>query len=431
MTRVMTTTMQQLLTGRTRLPGCSDEWKKKRFGDICTFLSTANNPRADLEEHGAVGYVHYGNVHAHPLPVLNCANHDLPRIEKSRVGNAARLQDGDLVMVDASEDLEGLGKSVEVMGIGSENIVAGLHTILCRGDSDHWAAGFKAYLQYIPAFKSALTRVAAGISVYAVSKKQLADVVLTLPPPHEQRAIAEALSDVDGLIESLESLIAKKQAVKTATMQQLLTGKTRLPGFCGSWTEKPLVDLAAVVMGQSPSSIFYNLHGEGLPLIQGNADIENRRTIERMWTTQASKCCDSGDLLLTVRAPVGYVAVASTKACLGRGVCGLKPFGDGGSAFLFHALRHAENRWQILEQGSTFTAANSEQVKQFRLRVPENTSEQRAIAAVLSDMDTEIASLEQRRDKIRALKQGMMQQLLTGKIRLAESVETRDEGPTT
>ena len=270
--------------------------------------------------------------------------------------------------------------------------------------------------------KPRLIQQAIGSTFLEIGKQALVSIEIRLPPLKEQRAIAGALSDVDRLIGSLESLIAKKQAIKQATMQQLLSGKTRLPGFRGSWTEKSLVNLAIIVMGQSPSSMFYNLHGEGLPLIQGNADIENRRTIERMWTTQASKYCDSGDLLLTVRAPVGYVAIASTKACLGRGVCSVKPFGD--SAFLFHTLRHAESRWQTLEQGSTFTAANSVQVKQFRLRVPEDTSEQRAIAAVLSDMDTEIAALEWRHDKTRALKQGMMQQLLTGKIRLVDSVQT-------
>ena len=411
--------MQQLLTDRNRLPRFSGEWKKKRFGDVCTFLPTANNPRADLEGRGNVGYIHYGNVHAHPLPVLDCGHHELPRIKEHRIGNASWLRDGDLVMVDASEDLAGLGKSVEVLSTGSDKIVAGLHTILCRGRSGHWAPGFKSYLQYIPAFRSALTRMASGISVYAISRKQLADIVLALPSPSEQVAIVAVLSDVDGLIESLEVLIAKKRAVKTATMQQLLTGRTRLAGFSGSWSEKTLGSLAVVVMGQSPSSMSYNSHGKGLPLIQGNADIENRRTIDRVWTTQASKVCSFGDLLLTVRAPVGYVAVASRTACLGRGVCGLKPCCD--SAFLFYALLHAENCWQSFEQGSTFTAANSEQIRQFRLRVPDERTEQGAIAAVLSDIDAEIVALERRLAKVRALEQGAMQQLLTGRIRLPAS----------
>ena len=159
-------------------------------------------------------------------------------------------------------------------------------------------------------------------------------------------------------------------------------------------------------------------------MIQGNADIADRQTLDRVWTTQVSKRCDSGDLLLTVRAPVGTVAVARKTACLGRGVCGLKPIGS--SAFLFHALVHAEDRWRILEQGSTFTAANSEQVGQFRLRVPTDEIEQCAITAVLSDMDAEIAALERRRDKTRVVKQGMMQQLLTGRVRLVSDVGNKD-----
>ena len=244
----------------------------------------------------------------------------------------------------------------------------------------------------------------------------LSEMPVRLPPLAEQRAIAKALSDADGLLSALEALIAKKRAIKQAAMQQLLTGKTRLPGFSGAWTEKPLRDLATITMGQSPSSSSYNLRGEGLPLIQGNADIVDRQTLDRVWTTQVSKRCDSGDLLLTVRAPVGTIAVARKAACLGRGVCGLKPIGS--SAFLFHALVHAEDRWRILEQGSTFTAANSEQVGQFRLRVPTDEYEQRAIAAGLSDMDAEIAALERRRDKARAIKKSMMQQLLTGRVRL-------------
>lgn len=197
---------------------------------------------------------------------------------------------------------------------------------------------------------------------------------------------------------------------------QIAANKNHPARFNGKWRKKPLIDLAAITMGQSPPSMYYNLHGAGLPLIQGKADLENRRTIERVWTTRASKRCEIGDVLLTVRAPVGSAAVATKSACLGRGVCGLKPYGD--PSFLFQALIHAEDRWQRLEQGSTFTAANSEQVGQFQLDVPEDETEQRAIAEVLSDVDGLIGALDALIAKKRAIKQAAMQQLLTGKTRL-------------
>ncbi len=221
-------TMQQLLTGKTRLPGFTGDWEMKRIGDISTCLSTANNPRADLRDDGDVEYIHYGDVHAHAKPVFDCRNGSLPRIDRTRIGNASRLEDGDLVMVDASEDLEGVGKSFEVQGVTGRTIVAGLHTILCRGNSAHWAMGFKAYLQFIPAFKSALLRVATGISVYAVSKKQLADVEIALPPVPEQRAIVAVLSDIDAAIAALERRRDKTKHIKQGMMQQLLTGRVRL-----------------------------------------------------------------------------------------------------------------------------------------------------------------------------------------------------------
>jgi type I restriction enzyme S subunit len=136
--------MQQLLTGKKRLPGFTGKWETKRLGDIITFLPTANNPRADLNDDGEIQYIHYGDVHAQTEPVLDCNVCVLPYIDRGKIGNAAYLEDGDLIMVDASEDLEGTGKSVEVQGISGKNVIAGLHTILCRGNSDQWARGFKA-----------------------------------------------------------------------------------------------------------------------------------------------------------------------------------------------------------------------------------------------------------------------------------------------
>lgn len=220
--------MQQLLTGETRLPGFSGQWAPRPLGAICTFLPTASNPRSDLDDHSNVEYIHYGDVHAHAQPALNCTDHALPRIAVQRIGSATWLRDGDLVMVDASEDLEGVGKSVEVQNIGDRTIVAGLHTILCRGDDDAWAMGFKAYLQFLPSFRSTLARLAAGTSVYAISARQLAGIELRLPSRAEQAAIVSVLSDIEAEIRHLELRRDKTRAVKQGMMQQLLTGRVRL-----------------------------------------------------------------------------------------------------------------------------------------------------------------------------------------------------------
>jgi type I restriction enzyme, S subunit len=253
-------------------------------------------------------------------------------------------------------------------------------------------------------------------SVAAIYTRDLLGFAFVVPPKPEQRAIATALSDVDALLSGLDRLIAKKRDLKQAAMQQLLTGQTRLPGFKGEWEVKRLGDVSAISMGQSPDSKYYNRNGDGVPLIQGNADIEDRRSIARVWTTQVTREGHAGDLLLTVRAPVGAVGRISERCCLGRGVCSLKPKED--VDFVFYSLIFAEPRWRLLEQGSTFTSANSTQVAAFSVKLPNNLVEQTAIAAVLTSMDEELALLQQRREKTRALKQAMMQELLTGRTRL-------------
>ncbi len=163
-------------------------------------------------------------------------------------------------------------------------------------------------------------RFRTGSGVPTLNRNDVHDLIIAIPPSEEQRAIAQTLSDVDGLIAALDQVIAKKRNIKTATMQELLTGKKRLPGFGEEWQVKRLGDIANIMMGQSPSSQYYNSKEIGLPLIQGNADIKNRRAVIRNYTSEITKKCYDGDIILSVRAPVGEVAKTNFDACIGRGV---------------------------------------------------------------------------------------------------------------
>jgi type I restriction enzyme S subunit len=275
--------------------------------------------------------------------------------------------------------------------------------------------GYFFYLYFNKHFYNRIMQMTAKSSVDSVRRDMISRMQVALPPTEaEQRAIATALSDVDELLGGLDRLIAKKRDLKQAVMQQLLTGQTRLPGFHGEWEVKRLGDVAEIVMGQSPSSSNYNTTGMGLPLIQGNADIDNRKTIKRIFTTQITKRGKSGDILMSVRAPVGEVSRAVFDVCLGRGVCAIRYDND----FMYHCLIYLEPTWAKHSKGSTFDSVNSADVKALEINLPTDLPVQTAIADVLTEMDAELAVLEQRREKTRALKQAMMQELLTGKTRL-------------
>lgn len=253
-----------------------------------------------------------------------------------------------------------------------------------------------------------------GATINQITNNDINTYIIPLPPLPEQRAIAEALSDVDELITALDKKITKKRLIKQGAMQQLLTGKKRLPGFTEKWVEKKLGDICTIIMGQSPSSVHYNTQNIGLPLIQGNADLENRQQVIRFYTSEITKECEEGDIIMSVRAPVGAVGKAICRSCLGRGVCAIKSNND----FLYHYFVYTENNWGFFSKGSTFDSINSDELYQLSLILSNDINEQQAIAAILSDMDQEIANLEAQRDKYSVLKSGMMQKLLTGKIRL-------------
>lgn len=257
-------------------------------------------------------------------------------------------------------------------------------------------------------------RLMAGSTHNTIYMPTFENMQILVPPMKEQEAIAEALSDADALIEGLERLVAKKRLIKQGAMQDLLTAKRRLPGFSGEWELKKLGELVTIVMGQSPSSSAYNSQGEGLPLIQGNADIKGRRAITRFFTRDVTKLGKSGDYLMTVRAPVGEIAVTDMDVCLGRGVCALRT----DERIVYHIMVAKEPEWAKLSKGSTFDSVNGAEINAFELLFPTDAEERVAVAQVLDDMDAEIQALDTRLEKARQVKEGMMQNLLTGRIRL-------------
>lgn len=218
--------MQQLLTGKTRLPGFEGEWEVKRLGDHVIFLRNGTNSRAELQTEGKVKYLHYGDIHGSSRHSLTPSA--LPSLPLEKAVGLDRLRDGDLIFADASEDLAGIGKSVEIHAVGDTDVVAGLHTISARFDKNVLADEFKAYLQFCACFINPLRRLAAGTKVYATNRKHIAGIEMALPEVQEQTAIAQVLSDMDAEIEALEKRREKTKDLKQAMMQELLTGRVRL-----------------------------------------------------------------------------------------------------------------------------------------------------------------------------------------------------------
>ena len=405
-----------------------DDWEVKKLGDHVKFLRNGTNPRAELTSSGNVKYLHYGDIHTSFRCYLDPEMAEMPCLPEGLANRLDRLKSGDLIFTDASEDMEGVGKSIELKIESEREVVAGLHTIAARFDKSVLVDGFKAYLQFCPVFREHLRSLAAGTKVYATTRSHIASAAVPLPKAFEQRAIATALSDADALIESLDRLIAKKRAIKQATMQQLLTGQTRLPGFTGEWETKRLEEIAGIDTETLGANTPVDYTFSYISLEQVKQGTLLGCSTEKFGTapSRARRVLREGDILVsTVRPNLkahlkfgGQVPnpVCSTGFSVVRCTRGLA---DPGYLYAHLFGNFINTQIERIIAGSNYPAISSSDVRKLELPLP-SLEEQTAIATILSDMDTEIEALEHRRDKVRQVKQGMMQQLLTGQVRLVE-----------
>lgn len=187
------------------------------------------------------------------------------------------------------------------------------------------------------------------------------------------------------------------------SMQPVLRFKTNAYAL-KAWDKTHLSQIATVTMGQSPSSDAYNEDYDGLPLIQGNADIVDGFTKPSRYTTEVTKRCQEGDVILSVRAPVGELGIASEESCIGRGVCAIRASDKSDTAFIYQLLQAKKKHWKTLEQGSTFTAVSGEDVKAFEVAVP-TKEEQQKIAAFFTALDEKLVITNKKLSSLKLRKQ--------------------------
>lgn len=283
------------------------------------------------------------------------------------------------------------------------------------------------FLFYAASTLSGIVRNQAGEqAVPLVSKAQFSRFEIPTPPLVEQKRIASTISDADRLIESLERLISKKQAIKQGLMQELLSGKTRLPEFQESWVQTKIGKLASVVGGGTPSTKTPSYWNGDIPWFTPGEISKNGsglvKSSERSITSEGlqrsgAKLLPANSILVTSRASLGHCAVAEVPVATNQGFTSLVPKDSQSSWFLYYWMQHNRHELQTRAAGSTFLEISSAKVESIPITIP-SIREQEAIAEVLRDADNEINALNRRLESVRSIKQGMMQELLTGRTRL-------------
>lgn len=334
--------------------------------------------------------------------------------------NAYYLRDGDIVFARTGASV---GKSYLYNTNDGKFVFAGF-LIRVRPDADKLLPSFLSAYVTTGVYWNWVRLMSMRSGQPGINGNEYGQLPVPVPPLPEQHAIAAALSDVDALIGALDQLIAKKRDLKHGAMQELLTGKKRLPGFKGEWAMKSLGDIGETLIGLTYKPT--DVRSDGILVLRSsNVHDGALRFDDNVYvdTVVAERIMVRfGDILICVRNGsrdlIGKCALINERA---RGMtfgAFMAVFRTPFYEYVYQQFQSYVIKRQIHEHlGATINQITNRSLNSFSIPLPP-LPEQTAIAAVLSDMDAEIAALEQRRDKTRDLKQGMMQELLTGRTRL-------------
>jgi len=402
---------------QTYVGAIPEQWEAKRLGDVVD--TDPENLTTDTRPDFVFNYIALDDI---DRGFLRSYSEQCYATAPSRARRKLRTND-----VLVSTVRPNLQSHLLFRAIGGNWVCStGFCVVRCRQGVTHPPYIF--YLFFGDGVSRQIEALLTGSNYPAINSGDVRAIQIPLPEYPEQTAIAAALSDVDGLLDGLHRLIAKKRDLKQAAMQQLLTGQTRLPGFHGEWEVKRLGDVGDIKSGGTPSTTQAQFWDGGVPWctptditgLHGRKYLSHTaRTISTAGLKASSaEIIPPRSLIMTSRATIGECAINLIPVTTNQGFKNIVPFADIDVGFLYYMMTTQRAGLLALCGGSTFLEIGKKQLSAYEITLPKDRAEQSAMATILSDMDAELAALEARRDKTRDLKQAMMQELLTGKTRL-------------
>ncbi|HFU4376492.1 TPA: restriction endonuclease subunit S [Streptococcus suis] len=383
---------------RLRFPGFTDAWKQRKLGEVAEMYS-GGTPSVGRKDYYAGG-----------IPFIRSAeiNSDTTELYLTELG----LNNSSAKMVSKGSLLYALyGATSGEVGLSRLDGAINQAILAILPDDDS-TTEFLMY--WLRKEKSTIVEKYLQGGQGNLSASIVKQLVLHLPTLPEQEAIGSFFADLDQLITLHQRKLDSVKEMKKALLQKMFPKgngndfpELRFPGFTDAWKQRKLGEVAEIVMGQSPDSKNYTSNPLDNILVQGNADLKNGNVEPRVWTTQITKIAENGDIILSVRAPVGDVAKTTYKVVLGRGVAGIK-----GNEFIYQTLIRMKlfGYWLKLSTGSTFESINSDDIKNSLISLP-TLPEQEAIGSFFSDLDQLITLHQRQLDHLKLLKKALLQQM--------------------
>ena len=425
-------------------------WKSKTVDQVFDFYPTATYSRdkqVSQNTDASVKYIHYGDIHTKYNILLDASNPLIPHIDGELKKNFEIVKDGDLIIADTSEDYDGVGKCIEVVNVGDNQIISGLHTLMLRQKGDDFIDGFKGFFFSGGLIRKSLLRIVTGIKVYSITKTTLAKVNLLIPSHQEQKAFVSILSKVDEAIASVQNSITAAERLKKSLMQNLLTGKMKPDGTFRT-PEEFYIDekFGKVPVGWEVKKLKEVCTNNGEYGANASAIPFNGLTPRYIRITDIDDCGNLiDDDIATIEAEKydKYLLkdddflFARTGDTVGKSLL-YKRAQMGMAVYAGYLIKYTFDKEQIIPEYFNVIARslfferfkvamkrigakpniNSGEYSSFKFLLPETTQEQLAILSRFNDVDVIISKNNSKLKVLGKLKKSLMQNLLTGKVRM-------------
>lgn len=403
---------------KTKIGILPEDWEVKKLGKIGELLRGKGIPKSQIKDSG-VDCVIYGQIYT----IYNFFTKELySQVDSETAENSTEIQYGDLLFTSSGETSEEIGKCV--MYLGHKRAVVGGDIVILR-PKDIIKNKVYSYLLNTEIINKQKYKLAQGHSVVHLYSSHLKDIKIPIIPLQEQEKIAQILSTWDKAIEKIEQLIQKKEIQKKGLTWQLLTGETRLPGFDGEWEKKKLGEVAKVVSGGTPSTNVSNYWDGNIKwatptdiTASGKFIVEtNKKITEEGLKHSSATLLPPNSILMTSRATIGERAINIEPMATNQGFKSFVCKENLQYMYLYYLVEVLKNEFLSKSSGSTFSEISKKNTENINFFLPP-LPEQKAIADILSTADREIQLLNQLLTSKKQQKQGLMQLLLTGIVRV-------------
>ncbi len=383
---------------RLRFQGFTGEWECRKLGEISTSYSGGTPIVGNAKFYGGtIPFIRSGEIHS--------SKTELFLTQEGLENSSTKLvKKGDILYALYGATSGEVGRS-QIDGAINQAILAII-------PKENYKAEFIS--QWLKINKENIVSLYLQGGQGNLSGEIVKKIEISFPSSKEQTHLGLFFRRLDSQIAESRAVLGKSRQLKKAMLAKMFPAngekipKIRFKGFEGEWESRKLGDVVEIVMGQSPSSTSYTDNPSDFILVQGNADMKNGKVCPRVWTTECIKLGAAGDIVMSVRAPVGDVGKTDYDIVVGRGVCAIK-----GNEFIYQTLwkMKLDGYWNSLSSGSTFEAINSNDVKNSEILIPIQ-EEQTAIGNFFRQLDETIALQSAEVEKLNQLKKGLLAAML-------------------